>query len=50
MVFELVRDRSSGKLVLSYLAFAERHPKPRRGPDVYRRAHARLHQASDDDH
>lgn len=49
MVFELVRERSSGKLVLSYLAFAERHPNPRRRPDVYRRAHDRLHQASDDD-
>jgi hypothetical protein len=49
MVFELVRERSSGKLVLAYLAFAERHPDPRHEPDVYRRAHERLHPASDDD-
>lgn len=45
MVFELVRERSSGKLVLSYLAFAERHPDSRGQPDVYRRAHERLHSA-----
>jgi hypothetical protein len=43
MVFELVRERASGKLLLSYLAFAERHPSPRREPNVYRRAHERLH-------
>lgn len=47
MVFELVRERTTGKLVLSYLAFAERHPSPRRSPDVYRRAHNRLHPAND---
>jgi putative Mn2+ efflux pump MntP len=40
MVLELVRERSSGKL--AYLAFGERHPDPRRGPDVCRRAHERL--------
>ena len=45
MVFELVRDRSTGKLVLAFLAFAERHPNPRRAPDVYRRAHERLRPA-----
>lgn len=49
MVFELVRERSSGKLVLSYLAFAERHPNPRRGPDGYRRADERRRTASDHD-
>jgi hypothetical protein len=47
MVFELVRDRSSGKLVLAYLAFGERHPGQQSEPDVYRRAHNRLHSASD---
>jgi hypothetical protein len=46
MVFELVRDRS--KLVLAYLAFAERHPDSRRTPDVYRRANERLHRARDE--
>ena len=47
MVFELVRDRSTGKLVLACLAFAERHPGPRRAPDVYRRAHQRLRRPGD---
>jgi hypothetical protein len=47
MVFELVRDRSSGKLVLAYLAFGERHPGRQSEPDVYRRAHNRLHSADD---
>lgn len=45
MVFELLRDRSTGKLVLVCLAFAERHPNPRRALDVYQRAHERLHSA-----
>ena len=43
MVFELVREKSSGKLVLAYLAFAERHPDPPRQADVYWKAHERLH-------
>jgi hypothetical protein len=49
MVFELVRDRSSRNLLLAYLAFGERHPAPRRKPDVYQRAHGRLHSAADRD-
>lgn len=48
MVFEFVREQPSGKLVLVYLAFAERHPDVRRGPGVYRRAHERLQSASGD--
>jgi hypothetical protein len=47
MVFELVRERSSGKLLLACLAFGERHPDRHHRPDVYRRAHERLKTASD---
>jgi hypothetical protein len=47
MVFELVRQRPSGTLLLAYLAFAERHPDPSRSPDVYRRVHERLHARGD---
>lgn len=43
MVFEVLRDRGSGELVLSYLAFGVAHPEHPWQPSVYQVAHMRLH-------
>jgi hypothetical protein len=42
MVFEITRDRSSGDLVLAYLAFGLGHPQKPWQPSAYRVAHERL--------
>ena len=42
MVFEILRDPATGKLVLSYLAFGVGHPEHPWQPSVYQVAHGRL--------
>lgn len=46
MVFEVLRDKATGELVLSYLAFGVAHPEHPWQPSVYRVAHQRLHPAA----
>lgn len=43
MVFEVLRDKTTGELVLSYLAFGVAHPEHPWQPSVYQVAHQRLH-------
>lgn len=43
MVFEITRDRTSGELVLAYLAFGLGHPGKPWQPSAYQVAHQRLH-------
>ncbi len=43
MVFEVLRDTPTGRLVLSHLAFGVAHPEHPWQPSVYQVAHQRLH-------
>lgn len=48
MVVEVLRDKVSGELVLSYLAFGVAHPEHPWQPSVYQVAHQRLHPPADE--
>jgi hypothetical protein len=43
MVFEVLRDTATGRLMLSYLAFGVAHPEHPWQPSAYQVAHQRLH-------
>jgi hypothetical protein len=47
MIFEVLRDTTTGELVLSYLAFGVAHPEHPWQPSVYQVAHQRLHHPAD---
>ncbi len=47
MIVEVLRDTTTGEVVLSYLAFGVAHPEHPWQPSVYQIGHQRLHHPAD---